>query len=166
MARPFLACLLCAVLSASFFLSPAAAAAAPQQQGDHVPHWQRVLLGNDLWASAPACAAKPSNSNSKADSMGGCAGSAAKLPLQKLLLLLQAVWLVTDPMLPRAGRLWGYEAGASCAFKDDQQQALQPGQPAPAVQQFSSAPPCPDAPTADNSMSDRQGQLWGVSWGM
>jgi hypothetical protein len=62
------------------------------------------------------------------------------------------------------GRLWGYEGGASCAFKDEQQQSLLPGQ-RPALQQWKSAAACPDSPSAQNASPDSLGQLWGVSWG-
>lgn len=62
------------------------------------------------------------------------------------------------------GRLWGYENGHSCAFKDEQQQALSPKQRT-TLQTWSSAPSCPHIPTPGNSAPDSLGRLWGVWWG-
>lgn len=50
------------------------------------------------------------------------------------------------------GRLWGYEGGMSCAYKDSKDTP---------IFYWEAAPACPDAPTADTATADSQGKFWG-----
>eukprot|EP00198_Chlamydomonas_reinhardtii_P004729 XP_001694065.1 predicted protein [Chlamydomonas reinhardtii] len=50
------------------------------------------------------------------------------------------------------GRLWGWEAGSSCAFKDLQQRPLRT---------WATALPCPAAPQLTTAVPDASGRLWG-----
>jgi hypothetical protein len=101
------------------------------------------------------------------------ANSSARFEYPQRRLLGYDAW-ATAPMcqqLPTAasttdslGRRWGWEQQASCAFKDEQQQPVYP-QSSPALQQWSAAVACPEAPTPQNSAADRAARLWGVWYG-
>ncbi|KAF6261072.1 hypothetical protein COO60DRAFT_1459348 [Scenedesmus sp. NREL 46B-D3] len=62
-----------------------------------------------------------------------------------------------------SGRLWGVVNGRSCAFKDEQQQALYPNVATP-KQEWNTAPTCGEAPSEFNSAPDSLNLLWGVWW--
>ncbi|WIA19659.1 hypothetical protein OEZ85_005590 [Tetradesmus obliquus] len=57
----------------------------------------------------------------------------------------------------RSGRLWGWQGGASCAFRSEGSD----GQPQPVQYTWDNADVCKKQPDASNSIPDMTGNLWG-----
>lgn len=148
-------------LTAAVPISAAAAAAPPSQP----------------YATAPTCARAPISLNSVADSTGRLWGwekgiscvfrASAVAPTQPVSYSATTwqsaptCWGVPTPqtsVLDDMGRLWGWQQGASCAYRSIP--PLRGVSPAPLVE-WESAPTCMFAPTRQNSVPDTNGRLWG-----
>ncbi|WIA33528.1 hypothetical protein OEZ86_006652, partial [Tetradesmus obliquus] len=135
------------------------------------------------WAAAPSCGAMPTAASSMPDAEGRLWGwnqntkkpCACKDPKNHVLFYVDYApgsWLHTpacksapfpeDSVADSHFRVWGWDDGRLCAFKDDQQQ------PTPINKKnnrlaWADAPACTQEPkpTLDNAVPDRMGCLWG-----
>jgi hypothetical protein len=126
------------------------------------------------WSNAPTCEGAPSTSNSVYDRSGrlwgwspqdqrSCAfrGSRLQLPgeANKPVLTWQTAPAckgaptAMNSVKTRAGEIWGYEDGQSCAFRIHSNGI------------FSAAPKCKALPNYYNSVRDSVGRPWGFEDG-
>lgn len=76
-------------------------------------------------------------------------------------LAAPSCWGVPNPrtsVMDDLGRMWGWQDGASCAYKSFP--PIRGSSPAPEVT-WEAAPPCLFTPTRENSVPDTKGRLWG-----
>lgn len=128
-------------------------------------------------ASARTCVRAPTSLNSVADSSGRLWGwekgqscvfrarfVADSQPVSYSATTWQSsptCWGVPTPqnsVMDDLGRMWGWQNGASCAYRGIP--PLRGAPPAPEVE-WDSAPTCMFAPTRQNSVPDTKGRLWG-----
>lgn len=70
---------------------------------------------------------------------------------------------VPAALAPGAGRLWGWQAGRSCAFRDQRTQL--PSPPGQVLVTWDTAPVCKGKPWGSNAVRGADGQLWGYENG-
>jgi len=143
----------------------------------HAPPFLLTLTHTQPYAVAPTCTRAPTSLNSVADSSGRLWGwekgqscvfrAAAVAPTQPVSYSATtwqsspSCWGVPSPqnsVLDDLGRLWGWQNGASCAYRSIP--PLRGSTPAPEVA-WEAAPACWFAPTRQNSVPDTKGRLWG-----